>query len=53
MRITVGRGNNTHTFHVNPDKVSRERAAEDLKNYLFRPNLLLKPRQQAALKKAA
>ena len=34
-------------------KLVREHVAEDLKNYLFRPKLLLKPRQQAAVKKAA
>jgi hypothetical protein len=41
-RIVVGRGNNRHTFDVPParDRVGRDKIAEDLKNFLFRPAML-------------
>ena len=42
MRIVVGRGNNRHVFEVPSirDRIGREKIAEDVKNFLFRPALL-------------
>jgi hypothetical protein len=42
MKIVVGRGRNRHVFEVPSirDKIGRERVAEDLKNFLFRPAML-------------
>ena len=40
MRIIVGRGDNRHEFSRPLDRVGREKMAEDLKNFLFRPAML-------------
>ena len=45
MRIVVGSGKNDVSRHVferpaPSDRIGREKMAEDLKNYLFRPALL-------------
>jgi len=40
MRITIFRGKNRQTFERPTDKIGREKMAEDLKNFLFRPALL-------------
>lgn len=40
FNIVVGRGNNRHVFERATDKVERERQAEDVKNFLFRPAML-------------
>ena len=40
LRIIVGRGDNRHVFERPTDRLGRERMAEDLKNFLFRPAML-------------
>jgi hypothetical protein len=49
-RITIGRGNAARFFNPPTDKVGREQAADDLKKYLGRGNLIRN--QQAARARA-
>ncbi len=41
MRIVVGRGRNRHVFDRPLDKAGREHMAEDLKNFVLRPAMLV------------
>ncbi len=40
MRIVIGSGTNRHVFECPADKVERDRMAEDVKAFLFRPAML-------------
>ena len=42
MFRVVGRGDNRHVFERPPasDRIGREKMAEDLKNFIFRPAML-------------
>lgn len=40
LTIVIGSGKNRKVVTPYMDKVSREKVAEDIKNYLFRPALL-------------
>lgn len=42
MQIVIGRGKTRSVFDRPADRIGRERMAEDLKNFLFRPALLNK-----------
>ena len=44
MRVVVGSGRNRHVFDVpaRTDRIGREKMAEDIKAFLFRPALLNK-----------